>query len=568
MTPVPEKPKSREGEQPILLAELDNSKLGSTSSLQQEPSPPKKHYSTKFWLAFSGLCFTSLISALDSSILSTSLPTIIADLHGGRNFIWVVNVYFMTRQGYNSAAFQPLYGQLANLWGRRYVMILSTVIFLLGSGLCGGANSMDMLIGGRAVQGIGAGGINMLVDMIICDLVPMRDRGNFIGLLFLFVSLGTTSGPIIGGALTDHVSWRWIFYLNLPLGGAALALLLLFLQVKWKKELSMPDRLKRIDIVGNTLLVCATFSILWALTYGGTQYLWSDVQVVVPLVLGFVGLIIFVCWECTRFCKHPVVPLHHFKSRTASAAFCISFMSSLISFWFVYFYPVYFQSVLGNSPTKSGINLLPFQIIFPLFAAVGGGIVSKTGRYKPIHLICTAITTLSTGLCSILAKDTNKGAWIVFQILAGASMGCMVSTTLQAVQAGLPESEVAASTATWAFIRSLGTIWGVSVPSAVFNNRFDQLSSLFDASIRDEFTRGQAYEHATAQFVNSFDPSTRVVIIDAYTDALKRVWLVSIAFGAVAFLSVFFEKELTLRTELDSDFGLADGKKERVRITE
>lgn len=175
-------------------------------------------------------------------------------------------------------------------------MILATAIFLLGSGVCGvcgGASPMDMLIWGRAVQGIGGGGINMLVDMIICDLVPMRERGNFIGLLFLFVSVGTISGPIIGGALTDNTTWRWILYINLPLGGVSLVLLAFFLQVKWKKDLSTADWLRRINVVGNMLLICATFSILRALKYGGTRYQWGESNIVIPLVLGFVGFGIF-----------------------------------------------------------------------------------------------------------------------------------------------------------------------------------------------------------------------------------------------------------------------------------
>nr|A0A7L8UVD5.1 RecName: Full=MFS-type efflux transporter ffsH; AltName: Full=Cytochalasans biosynthesis cluster protein ffsH [Aspergillus flavipes]QOG08945.1 FfsH [Aspergillus flavipes] len=535
-----EKKASQDAQHKEPMADSETQLDSDSAPSSQAEKPAKTKYPLSFWLAFGALCLTGLISAMEGSIVSTSLPSIIAEL---------------------KAAFQPLYGQLADLWGRRYVMILATAIFLLGSGICGGANSMDMLIWGRAVQGIGAGGINMLVDLIICDLVPMRERGNFIGLLFLFVSIGTTSGPIIGGALTDNTTWRWVFYINLPMGGAALVLLVLFLQVKWKKELSTRDRLKRIDVVGNAILVGATFSILYALTYGGTRYPWSAANIVAPFVLGFVGLGIFIAWESNkRWCPYPVMPLHHFNSRTASASFFISFMTMILAFWVVYFYPVYFQSVLGNTPTISGVHLLPFEVSFPIFAAVGGGLVSKTGRYKPIHMVATSIVTIAIGASSVLTQHTHKAAWAVLQIFIGMGLGSLISTTLQAVQAGLPESETAASTATWAYMRSLGTIWGVSVPAAIFNNRFDQLSGQLDPSIRDNFVRGQAYEHATAQFVQSFEPATREVVIGAYTDALRRVWLVSIAFGAVTVLSTLFEKELTLRTELDSEFGLAEKK--------
>lgn len=480
---------------------------------------------------------------------------------------------------------QPLYGQLADLWGRRYVMIGATVIFLLGSGLCGGSTTMDMLIWSRAVQGIGAGGINMLIDMIICDLVPMRERGNFIGLLFLFVSIGATIGPFIGGILTDRVNWRWvrqllatvaftlltlsqIFYINLPFGGVALVLLILFLQVKWKNDLSTKERLKRLDVVGNSILIGATFAILWALTYGGTRYTWTQANAIAPLVIGLLGLVIAGLWEMSPWCEYPVMPPLHFKNATSSAAFFISFMCMLLAFWINFFYPLYFQAVLVASPTRAGVYSLPRAIAFPLFAAVGGWIVTKTGRYKPVHLVSTALMPLVMGLSSILDQNTSKAEWVIWQLFAGVCGGMMISTTLQAVQAALPESEVATSTGTWSFIRSLGTIWGVSIPAAIFNNRFDQLSTQFDPSIRSLFTRGQAYEHATANFIRSFDPATREVVIQAYVEALKRVWQIGIVFGGVTFLSVFFEKEIHLRTELQTEFGLDDSKKDKAVASE
>ncbi|KAI9708167.1 MAG: hypothetical protein M1820_004121 [Bogoriella megaspora] len=528
-----------------------------TTNAPAKSKPPKTHYPLSFWLAFGGLCFTGLISALDGSIVSTALPSIIDDLEGGNKYIWVVNVYFLT-----SAALQPLYGQLADLWGRRYVMIIATVIFLLGSGLCGGSTSIDMLIVSRAVQGIGAGGINMLIDMIICDLVPMRERGNFLGILFLFVSLGTAIGPFIGGILTDRTTWRWVFYINLPFGGVALALLVLFLQVGWKKTLSAKERMKRIDVIGNAILIGSTSAILYALTYGGTKYFWSDGHVVAPLAIGMVGLVGFYFFEVSPWCQHPVVPPHQLSNRTTAVAMFISFMCMLLAFWTVYFYPVYFQSVRGASPARSGVELIPYQVAFPLGAALGGGILTKFGRYKPLHLFSIGILTLGLGLTTMLDQHTHTAAWAVFEIFVALGLGGMISTTLQAVQAGLPESEVASSTGTWSFIRSLGTIWGMSIPAAIFNNRFDQLSDRIDPSIRNLFLRGQAYEHATAAFVKSFSPENRAVIMQVYVDALKRVWQISIVFAGVAFLSVFLEKEIPLRTEIETDFGLVEGKKQ------
>jgi hypothetical protein len=324
------------------------------------------------------------------------------------------------------------------------------------------------------------------------------------------------------------------------------------------------ERLRRVDVIGNSILIGATFAILYALTYGGTRYTWSDPHIAAPLTIGLVGLVAAFFWEMSPWCKYPVMPPLHFQNRTSAAAFFISFMCMLLAFWINFFYPVYFQAVLIASPTRAGVYTLPRAIAFPLFAAVGGAIVSKTGRYRTVHLVSTGIMPLVMGLSSILDQGSSKAEWVIWQLLFGVSGGMMISTTLQAVQAALPESEVATSVGTWSFVRSLGTIWGLSIPAAIFNNRFDQLSKQFDPSIRALFTRGQAYEHGTAKFIQSFDPETRQIVIQAYIEALKRVWQIGIVFGGVTFLSVFFEKEIHLRTELKTDFGLAEKKKGEV----
>lgn len=341
----------------------------------------------------------------------------------------------------------------------------------------------------------------------------------------------------------------------------ALGLLILFLQVRWKNELSTWERIRRVDVVGNSILIASTFAILWALTYGGTRYTWRQGNVLAPLVSGLVGLVVAFFWEMSPWCKYPVMPPLHFKNRTSAAAFFISFISMLLAFWINFFYPLYFQAVLENSPTIAGVNTLPRAIFFPLFAAVGGLIVTKTGRYKPTHLVASGLMPLVMGLSSRLDQNSSKAEWIFYQIFAGIGGGAIISTTLQAVQAALPESEVATSTGTWSFVRSLGTIWGVSIPAAIFNNRFDELSTRFDPALRSFFTRGQAYEHATAGFIRSFDPETKAMVVEAYVEALRRVWQIGIVFAGITFLSVFLEKEIHLRTELDSEFGLEKKQK-------
>ncbi|KAI9771202.1 MAG: hypothetical protein M1839_002861 [Geoglossum umbratile] len=558
----------------------DSNAIGTTSApvvLAREATLEKPRYGFAFWAIFAGLALTAMVSALDGSIVSTALPTIVRDLQAGNNYVWIINVYFLTRCPYLnayfrkevladaknacSAAFQPLYGQLADLWGRRWLMISSVAIFTFGSGICGGASSADMLIGGRAVQGIGAGGINMLVDMILCDLVPLRERGKFVGLIFAIIATSSAFGPLIGGALAQHVSWRWVFYLNLPVGGFAMALLFVYLRVAHRRELSFVQRVKRIDWIGNATLIVSTFSVLFALTYGGTSYPWSSPRIISSLVLGLMGLVLFYLFETSSFCREPVVPPILFGNRTSSTAFFLSFQHSLLSIWVTYFMPVYFQSVLGSSPTRSGVQLLPLVLVFPPSAAIGGGLLQKMGRYRQIHLVGFALTTLGFGLNASLGRNTHAGAWVVFQITIAIGLGVLISSLLPAVQANLHETHTASSTAAWAFIRSIGTIWGVSIPAAVFDNRFDQLlPRIHDPVVRNLLSGGRAYEHASKDFIDSFGAVVKEQIIGIYSDSLKRVWQIAVLFAGVSFLMVWVERETRLRTELQTDFGLEKEK--------
>ncbi|KAL9120108.1 MAG: hypothetical protein Q9187_003342 [Circinaria calcarea] len=518
----------------------------------QQQSTEKNRYGGRFWAIFAGLSLTALLSALDGSIVSTALPTILRELNVGDNYVWVINIYFLT-----SATFQPIYGQLADLWGRRWVMISTVAIFTLGSGICGGASSAAMLIAGRGVQGIGAGGINLLVDLIICDLVPLRDRGTFVGLIFAIIATSSSVGPLIGGALSERASWRWIFYINLPIGGVAMVILFVCLHVSHRSDSTFIARIKQIDWIGNGALIASTFSILYALTYGGTRYPWSSPNVAIPLSLGLIGLLLFYFFEKSSFCRHPVMPPRLFGNRTSSAAFFLTFQHTILSMWTVYFLPIYFQSVLGSSPTRSGVQLLPLVLVFPPFAALAGGIVQKTGRYRPVHQFGFALLVLGVGLCSLLDVNSNTGTWVGFQIIIAAGLGMIVAVLLPAVQANLMESDTASSTATWAFIRSLGNIWGVSIPAAVFNNRFDALLlRISDPAVRAMLSNGQAYEHASRDFINSFEGILRREIVGVYTDSLKRVWQIGVVMAGIPFLVSFAEREIKLRTELHTEYGL------------
>lgn len=419
---------------------------------------------------------------------------------------------------------------------------------------------MGMMIAGRAIQGIGAGGINVLIEVIVCDLVPLRQRGNYLAAIFGLVAIGTALGPFFGGLIVQYSDWRWVFYLNLPVGGVALLLLFVFLHVKSKKEPTLAMSLGKIDWVGNALFITAVSSTLVGLGWAGAVYAWSSFRVIVPLVLGLLGLAAFLVLE--KFVAEPMVPLRLFSNRTLIAVYLLTFLHSVITMWSIYFLPVYFQGVLRASPGNSGLYLLPTILILVPMAAGGGGIMSKTGKYRPIHFVGFALMTIGFGIFSLLDKDSSTGRWVGYQILAGAGAGLVIPTLLPAIMAPLAESDTALATATWAFLRSFGLTWGTAIPAAIFNNRVAALSErITDPAVAETVTGGRAYEHAVASFVNSLEPETRAQFISVLSDGLKRIWEIAIAFAAFGFLLVALEKEYKLRDELETEYGMVDKEK-------
>ncbi|KAK3356668.1 major facilitator superfamily protein [Lasiosphaeria hispida] len=506
----------------------EEKKLNANQTIEQAvpedaepPSDPEKvSYGWRFWIIYASLVAATLLSALDGSIVATALPTIARNLETGPDFIWVVNIYFLT-----GAVFQPLFAQLSDLWGRRWVFIAVVVIFVLGSGLCGGAHNGNMLIAARAVQGVGAGGLNIMVDIIICDLVPMRDRSKFLGMIFAIIGIFTALGPLIGGALAQAGFWPWVFYINLPIGGVCLLVMFFFLHTGTPEKTSFTVKMTRLDYIGITLLTISCILIMYATTYAGTRYAWSSAPVLGPLISGLLLLLLFALYETVP--ASPVVPPRLFANRTSAAAFAITFLHSILCLWTVYIFALYFQAVQLASATRAGVYLLPTVLTFPIAAALGGGLMAKTGRYKPLHLASFALLTLGCGLASLLGPTSSPAAWVFFQIFVSVGIGLPMACLLPAVQAELGEADVALSTGTWAFIRSVGTIWAVTIPAAVFGNRFEGLlGGVGDEAARAVLSGGEAYAHGTAEFVGGFKGVVGEQVLAVYSASIQRVWQV------------------------------------------
>lgn len=381
-------------------------------------------------------------------------------------------------------------------------------------------------------------------------------------LIFAIFCLGTAIGPFVGGALVERSSWRWVFYINLPIGGCSLVLLFLFLRVNFDRTTSFATRLKRIDYIGTIILVASVTSLLIALSWGGGRFPWSSWHVIVPLVLGILGLGVFHAYETAPWVKYPTLPEQAFKKRTPAAALLIAFFSFILLYWGLFFLPVYFQAVLGASPIQSGVWLLPTVLVEVPFSVIGGILLSKTGRYRPVHIVAFVLITLGFGLFAHFGPSTGKAEWVIVQMVPAIGLGFMMSTNLTGVQVDLPEKDVAAATAAFVFMRSYGGIFGVSIPAAIFNARFAEMSYLItDSAVRQQLGNGEAYAFTTAALVDSFAPETQNQVREVFSMALRRSWLVSIAFAGIGLLLVFMEKEIPLRTTLETEFGLDEGNK-------
>ncbi|KAI1381463.1 major facilitator superfamily domain-containing protein [Hypoxylon crocopeplum] len=501
--------------------------MSPADSMDEIKEPAGFQRGIRFWAIIIGLGVTNLLGALENTVVSTSAPVIVSDLQLGENYIWITNAFFVC-----SAAFQPLFGQLCNVFGRRWVTLSIVAIFTLGSGICGGANSGAMLIAGRAVQGVGSGDLIMVVDIIISDLVPLRQRGNYIAVILAIYGVGTTLGPFIGGEIVQVTTWRWVFYINLPIGGVALIVLYFSLHVNYNKEMTFTEKIKRLDLVGNTILIASTVAVLWALTVGGTQYSWNSWHVIVPLILGLFGFIVFFIFERWGWSAEPVMPPRLFNNRTSVIVSINTFLNSALLYW---------VSVRLYNPAYTGVALLPQSLVAIPGAAISAIALSRWGKYRSLHFSGFAIFTLGIGLFAYLDEDSSRAEWAVFQCVAALGAGMVLNTQLPAFQAPVDESDQAAATASWCFIRTFGNVWGV----------------------RDLLVNGDAYSYGSASFVGSFPQPLQSQVISVYRDALRLVFEVAVAFGGLAVLLVLFEKEIPLRTELDTEYGLKDSPKKK-----
>jgi hypothetical protein len=387
-----------------------------------------------------------------------------------------------------------------------------------------------------------------------------------------------------------------VFYINLPIGGVSLILLWLFLRVKWDKETKVWDKLKRIDVIGNSILMASTIAVLIALTWAGVEHSWSSYQVLVPLIVGLAGLIGFFYIEGCAWVTEPVMfvvydpfsplascvfdlehfdktmltlyvgrPLHLFANHTSTIIYVNTFIISMLNYWIFFFLPLYFQAVQLSTPTQSGIQILPITLIGIPGAAVGGVALAKWGKYKLLHMIGFALLAAGIASFSVLNKSSTTAMWVGLQVLPAVGAGMILDTLLPAFQAGVEEVDSAAAAASWSFIRSFGNIWGVAVPGAILNIYSSRYAAdiIAHPTARSALQNGDAYSSGTRDFILTFPELARDQIIEVFTRALSMVFIIGMAFPVLSFLLSFVERDVKLRTELETDFGLEDREEKK-----
>ncbi|TGO11779.1 hypothetical protein BTUL_0102g00290 [Botrytis tulipae] len=519
----------------------------------QEESIPNTLKSWQFYLILFSLSFISFVAALDGSIIATALPKITNDLSAADNYVWIANSFLIAQ-----TVVQPLCAQICNIFGRRTPMFVSIYLFMLGSGIAGGSNSSTMLIAGRTVQGLGSGGIMMLVELIICDIVPLRERGKYLGIVMSSTAIAAILGPVVGGALAT-ANWRWLFYLNLPIAGVTMVFMAISLRLHHEKESTWVRALLRIDWVGNFMFIASLCSLLVGLIFGGSVFSWSSWRVILPIVLGVLGWIGF--HLPPKFCKEVSIPPRIFANRTSSAGFYIDFISSVLLQWVCFFWPVFFQAIKGTSPLRAGTNFIPYEAFLIVTAGMAGGILSKFGHYRPLHLVGFVLSILGPGLNIMLSNTTPRVSWVIFQMVDAIGRGILLPTVLPAIMASLPDSDVATATGVYSFLRSFGFIWGITIPGIIFNAQFDRYSiRISDPAVRQERAGGRAYQFVSGTYIYSLEPTIRQQVISVYREALKSVWIDAVAFGCTGLVAACVERHISLRTKLDTQFGLESDK--------
>jgi len=475
-------------------------------------------------LVFAGLMSGVLLAALDQTIVATALPTIVGDLGGLAHLSWVVTAYLLA-----STTSTPLYGKISDLYGRKTVFQAAIVIFLVGSALSGLAQSMGQLIAFRAVQGLGAGGLMALAIAIIGDVVSPRERGRYQGYIGAVFAVASVAGPLLGGFFVDHLTWRWAFYVNLPVGVAALLVTSVALDLPFRRTGHT------VDYLGAALLVAGVTCVLLVTVWGGDRYEWGSPTILGLAAMGALLLGAFAVQE--QRTSEPVLPPRLFRDPVFRVATATLFLIGVAMFGAIVFLPLFLQVVVGASATSSGLLLLPLMAGIVASSVVVGRVISRTGRYRWYPVAGTALMTIAMGLLATMDANTSRTTASWYVAVLGVGLGTVMPVMILAVQNAVDQRDLGTATSAATFSRSMGGSFGVALFGAVLASRLAHQLPGVDA---------EALQASPSQ-LRALPPAAHQAVVEAVAQSLHVVFLAAIPVALAAFLVVLFLRERPLR---------------------
>jgi len=486
-------------------------------------------------LVFSGLMLGMFLAALDQTILGTALPTIVNSLHGLNHISWVITAYLLT-----STISTPLYGKLSDQFGRKGLFQAAIVIFLVGSVLSGLSQNMVQLIVFRGVQGLGAGGLMALAMTIIADVVSPRDRGRYQGYVGATFALSSIAGPLLGGVFTDNLSWRWIFYVNVPIGIVALVVTSAVLKLPFRRQAHT------IDFLGAGLMLVGVTAALLVTVWGGVQYAWGSPTIIGLSVLAVAFIGVFIWWE--HKAVEPILPPSLFRIGIFRVSSSVSFLVAMIMYGAIIYLPLYLQLVDGVSAMVSGLLLIPMMLGLLATSILSGQVVTRTGHYKPFPIAGSALIMVGMYLLSRLTIDTSHLVMVLDIIVLGAGIGMTMQIMILATQNAVPPDQIGTATAAVNFFRSLGGAFGTSLFGAVFIAGLTHwIPRLVPGAAARSIHVNTSFSMSPAQ-LHAFPPKVQHGILESFVHSLHSVFLLGVPLAAVMFTLTLMLKQLRLRT--------------------